>query len=42
MLSKIKRKKRLKVHGFLNRAKNILKARRNKGRQNLSVSVGSK
>ena len=42
-----KRKKRLRVHGFLKRmstvgGKNVIKARRAKGRKNLSVSVGKK
>ena len=42
-----KRKKRLKVHGFLKRmsspgGKNVIKARRRKGRKSLTVSTGSK
>lgn len=42
-----KRKKRLKVHGFLKRmstssGKNIINKRRAKGRKNLTVSVGEK
>ena len=42
-----KRKKRLKVHGFLKRmstssGKNIINKRRAKGRRNLTVSVGEK
>lgn len=42
-----KRKKRLRVHGFLKRmstpgGKNIIKNRRAKGRKNLSVSTGEK
>lgn len=42
-----KRKKRLRVHGFLKRmatagGKNVIKARRAKGRKRLTVSVGTK
>lgn len=42
-----KRKKRLRVHGFLKRmstpgGKNIINARRAKGRTKLTVSVGTK
>lgn len=42
-----KRKKRLRVHGFLKRmstpgGKNVVKARRAKGRKQLTVSTGSK
>ena len=42
-----KRKKRLRVHGFLKRmstpgGKNIISRRRTKGRKNLTVSVGEK
>ena len=42
-----KRKKRLRVHGFLKRmstssGKNILNSRRSKGRHKLTVSTGSK
>ena len=42
-----KRKKRLRVHGFLKRmstvgGKNVIKARRAKGRKSLTVSTGSK
>ncbi|MCK5883410.1 MAG: 50S ribosomal protein L34 [Bacteriovoracaceae bacterium] len=42
-----KRKKRLRVHGFLKRmaspgGQNVIKARRAKGRKKLSVSVGTK
>jgi len=42
-----KRKKRLRVHGFLKRmstssGKNIVNSRRAKGRHNLTVSTGSK
>ncbi len=42
-----KRKKRLRVHGFLKRmaspgGRNIIKRRRAKGRKSLSVSVGTK
>ncbi|ATH09450.1 50S ribosomal protein L34 [Halobacteriovorax marinus] len=42
-----KRKKRLRVHGFLKRmstagGKNVINARRAKGRKQLTVSTGSK
>lgn len=42
-----KRKKRMRVHGFLKRmaspgGRNVIKARRAKGRKNLTVSVGTK
>ncbi len=42
-----KKVKRLRKHGFLKRmsssgGKNVIKARRSKGRKNLSVSTGSK
>ncbi|TDJ05281.1 MAG: 50S ribosomal protein L34 [Deltaproteobacteria bacterium] len=42
-----KRKKRLRVHGFLKRmaspgGKNVLARRRAKGRTNLTVSIGTK
>jgi large subunit ribosomal protein L34 len=42
-----KRKKRLRVHGFLKRmsspsGKNVISRRRAKGRKQLTVSVGSK
>lgn len=42
-----KRKKRLRVHGFLKRmaspgGRNIVKARRAKGRKRLTVTVGVK
>lgn len=43
MLGKLKKRKRLRVHGFLKRSstdngKNILKNRRRKGRHSLAVS----
>ena len=43
MLGKLKKRKRLRVHGFLKRSssaswKNVLKARRRKGRHQLTVS----
>ncbi len=43
MLGKLKKRKRLRVHGFLKRStstswRKILKARRRKGRHNLTVS----
>ena len=43
MLGKLKKRKRLRVHGFLKRSssvwgRNILKNRRRKGRYNLTVS----
>ncbi|MBK23830.1 MAG: 50S ribosomal protein L34 [Halobacteriovorax sp.] len=42
-----KRKRRLRVHGFLKRmstpgGKKVINARRRKGRKNLSVSTGQK
>ncbi len=42
-----KRKKRLRVHGFLKRmstagGKNVINARRAKGRKQLTVTTGSK
>ncbi len=42
-----KKKKRLRVHGFLKRmaspgGRNVLRARRNKGRKQLTVSASSK
>lgn len=42
-----KRKKRLRVHGFLKRmasagGKNVINARRRKGRKSLTVSTGQK
>lgn len=42
-----KRKKRMRVHGFLKRmsspgGKNVIAARRRKGRKQLTVSTGSK
>ena len=42
-----RRKKRLRVHGFLKRmasagGKKVINARRRKGRKNLTVSTGSK
>ncbi len=42
-----KRKKRMRVHGFLKRmaspgGRNVIKARRAKGRKNLTVSHGEK
>ncbi len=43
MLGKLKKRKRLRVHGFLKRSstasgRNVLKNRRRKGRHNLTVS----
>jgi len=43
MLGKLKKRKRLRVHGFLKRSasasgRNVLKARRRKGRHQLTVS----
>lgn len=43
MLGKLKKRKRLRVHGFLNRSstvwgRNVLRNRRRKGRHNLTVS----
>lgn len=43
MLGKLKKRKRLRVHGYLKRTltkawKNVLKARRRKGRHELTVS----
>ena len=42
-----KRRKRMRVHGFLKRmaspgGKNVIKARRAKGRKRLTVSTGTK
>lgn len=45
MLSKLKKHKRLRKHGFLKRMdenKNVIKRRRSKGRKQLTVSIHSK
>ncbi|PKL37096.1 50S ribosomal protein L34 [Candidatus Peregrinibacteria bacterium HGW-Peregrinibacteria-1] len=42
MLGKLKKRKRLRTHGFLSRAASVLKARRRKGRKALTVSIHSK
>lgn len=42
MLEKLKKRRRLKKHGFLKRSANILSRRRSKGRKKLTVSIHSK
>lgn len=42
MLGKLKKRKRLKTHGFLSRGANVLNRRRAKGRAELTVSVHKK
>jgi large subunit ribosomal protein L34 len=47
MLGKLKKRKRLRVHGFLKRSStpsgaNVLKNRRRKGRHNLTVSYAKR
>ena len=42
MLGKLKKRKRLKKHGFRNRSATVLKKRRSKGRKKLTVTVHSK
>ncbi len=39
MLGKLKKRKRLKTHGFQKRSDSVLKKRRAKGRKELTVSV---
>jgi len=38
MLGKLKKRKRLKTHGFTKRSDSVLKKRRAKGRKSLTVS----
>ena len=42
MLGKLKKRKRLRKHGFLSRTMSVLKKRRAKGRKSLTVSINSK
>ncbi|MEK7085877.1 MAG: 50S ribosomal protein L34 [Patescibacteria group bacterium] len=42
MLEKLKKRSRLKVHGFRKRSASVLRKRRAKGRKRLTVSVHSK
>ncbi|MBI4231690.1 50S ribosomal protein L34 [Candidatus Peregrinibacteria bacterium] len=42
MLGKLKKRKRLKTHGFRSRSASVLSARRSKGRKQLTVTVNSK
>ncbi|MDD3861565.1 MAG: 50S ribosomal protein L34 [Candidatus Gracilibacteria bacterium] len=42
MLGKLKKRKRLRTHGFLSRGENVLKSRRKKGRKQLTVKIHSK
>ncbi|PIR55021.1 50S ribosomal protein L34 [Candidatus Peregrinibacteria bacterium CG10_big_fil_rev_8_21_14_0_10_36_19] len=42
MLGKLKKRKRLRKHGFLSRAAAVLNRRRSKGRKQLTVSIHSK
>jgi len=42
MLGKLKKRKRLRTHGFRNRSASVLKSRRSKGREQLTVSVHAK
>lgn len=42
MLEKLKKRNRLKTHGFLTRSPKVLARRRAKGRKQLTVSIHSK
>jgi|GEM_PF-1379621 len=42
MLEKLKKRGRLKTHGFLTRKAKVLNRRRSKGRKKLTVSIHSK
>ncbi|MFH1218528.1 MAG: 50S ribosomal protein L34 [Candidatus Peregrinibacteria bacterium] len=42
MLAKLKKRKRLRTHGFRSRSASVLKSRRAKGRKSLTVSIHSK
>ncbi|MBT4916982.1 50S ribosomal protein L34 [Candidatus Peregrinibacteria bacterium] len=42
MLGKLKKRKRLRKHGFRSRNTSVLSSRRSKKRQSLTVSVHSK
>ncbi|MFA7685706.1 MAG: 50S ribosomal protein L34 [Candidatus Gracilibacteria bacterium] len=42
MLGKLKKRKRLRTHGFLSRSASVLNSRRKKGRKELTVTIHSK
>ncbi|MBI2634510.1 50S ribosomal protein L34 [Candidatus Peregrinibacteria bacterium] len=42
MQGKLKKRKRLRTHGFRSRSKVVLNRRRTKGRKRLTVSIHSK
>ncbi|MFA5948241.1 MAG: 50S ribosomal protein L34 [Candidatus Gracilibacteria bacterium] len=42
MLGKLKKRKRLRTHGFRSRSAKVLNSRRAKGRKSLAVTVHSK
>ncbi|MFA6918345.1 MAG: 50S ribosomal protein L34 [Candidatus Gracilibacteria bacterium] len=42
MLGKLKKRKRLRTHGFLSRSAEVLKRRRRRGRKQLTVKIHSK
>lgn len=42
MLAKLKKRQKLKIHGFRKRSASVLNKRRRKGRKRLTVSIHSK